>query len=276
MADEEGDNVLLNDNELDESLDIDYHNGEWDEDWATFPLVTRVTRPFRGLAIVMAALAQSGKQIQNFVVKPQYNGSSYASFDAGISHWYFRKWHAGLDAVSFVFRSLKRLDLKVVAESMENGNITAQQGHLRSLLIEAPALEMLALELDGMPVMEVLDSNTLHPSLTSLRLTCGRVDIMKLFRFLRLHSEVLQSVELSYCSSATVSWSELFWGMRAERLCFKRIWVYEVFEPKGMLGWWYGTSQRKMEDFLLCDGPYPLEYDQGLQGTPLPRLVQTL
>lgn len=279
MVNKPGENVIMDNDDIDQIVDVDFHDDQWCEELITFPEVVRVRRPFRGLLILMKALAQSDYGIRSFEVRPQYPGGFLRGANAGISHWWFRHWHAGLDDMCAVFRHLRTLKLVMGCETEENGAATVRQGHLRRVMAEAEMVEELELELHNSPVLDVLDA-WMYPRLRQLALRDGIVDPQRLLAFLLAHRATLTFVDLEYCDSSGPAWTGLFYGMRTEVLCFKEIMFESLMQdsPRGTYCFWHGRGEKSaseaLEDFVFRDRPLPLFLDNGMSGTPPPRFMQ--
>ncbi|KAK4546527.1 hypothetical protein LTR36_001744 [Oleoguttula mirabilis] len=219
MVNGDNEDIILSAPDLRDIRNVDYHDDQWDEDFITFPEVARVRRPFRGLGILMGALARAEKITTGFTVRPQYWPGSDDNHNAGLSHWWLRAWHAGLDHMGSVFRNLTQLHLVLGCERAGKGRDTVRKGHLTQVLACLTRIEVLHLELIRYPVMDALGPDVLYTRLTEFTLIEGEVEPPKLFDFLNRHRQTLRSLELRHCHSRPWEWSELFYALQRERLC---------------------------------------------------------
>ena len=264
----------------------DYHDDEWWEDYEDENYVydepELVIRPFRGLSILMGALAHTGARLESFYVCPHYEiGTHFFTSDnfyAGLSHWYFQEWCSELTQMAGVFQRLRRLNLVLHSETEEYGRRTVQCGHLRQVLNSAELLEELRLELHPLPVMDALDSIKVYPKLKKLQIIYGIVDPLMLFEFLSCNQASLKSLALYGCDSPDARWERLFYAMRDNRVNLRDLTIYMLAHPgedgvpphKDQPICASGRHRKEAIDvFLLRSGPYPFVPYDPCNGTPL-------
>ncbi|KAL8673653.1 MAG: hypothetical protein Q9224_007519, partial [Gallowayella concinna] len=266
--------------ELSELRDPDYYEDQWSQEWLDSEESQHVMRPFRGLTILMRALAHSQTRVKSFSIRPQYSVGASVDSDGqylGISHWYFRDWAPELHDMMTVFGFLRRLDLVLHAESEEVARKTLQEGHLRRLLNSAESLEELCLELRTMRVLDGLDPSQRYHKLRKLQIIHGIVDPDNLFRFLQTNQGSLRTLSLWCCESRTVTWDTLFTAVREQRVHVAGFNIYMLIDPDpGRPLTWLDNSicvqdESLVEDFFANNGPCPFAPYDARSGTPPPR-----
>lgn len=234
-----------------------------------------VRRPFRGLIILLRALAGAGVRLESFVIRPQYeSGLGKDNSSVGILHWFFRYPSSELECMISIFRTLRKLHL-VLGSDLDDlegrsARETVKAGHLTHVLQVATQLEEVYLELPEMPAMEALGTESYFPELKSLELVNGDMDPVLLFRFLKKHRRPLKRFHLSYCVSEQTSWAELFRCMRADGVFIDSISGHSLSnltEP----GCFHVTSQQEIDSYIRHGEGLPLRWSSHRSGTPPPR-----
>lgn len=258
-------------------MTVDYHCDAWERHEPTNASRVHVQRPWRGLLILLRALSNTNKPIENFEIQPQY-ASKWGKDNSmvGISHYFFRQSTPDLERFVAIARHVRRLNLVLSCEgasSVEGRHASAittvNRGHLTRLLQSAANLEELHLELPLPNVMKAIGPQTHYPRLRQLSLMQGIVEPSELVAFLKEHRQTVRSLILSHCNSSSTSWATLFEQLKADGL-YLSIEVDFIFEPDG-LTWCRTMEQDDVKAFFTGTGPLPLLLSPWRGSTPPPR-----
>jgi hypothetical protein len=239
-------------------------------------------RPFRGLLILLEALhalSTTARKpiIEEFSIRPSYEPGTQSG--PGISYLLFIAASRPLiDHIHSLFTGLRRLNL-VISNAHKTqrdvGSLAIRRGHLRGALQHAEHLEELTLELDELPALTltpnglksdgVINPEFIFAKLKILTIVYGTFHANPLLDFLRNHRNILEDVCFHACRMKKHSserepqtWREILYRMQQEKLNFRSL----VIANGQALDYAYDNtrrSQQEMRDFLLHDGPFPLD-----------------
>ena len=214
------------------------------------------TRPFRGLLILIRALAAADIRIPELMIRLPEESTP----NNGMTHWLFRHWNRDLERFEEVVRHLRVLHLNISKSWAEESDTDdASDGHVRRILHVAKDLEELNLVLWNIHIFKALDPNFTYPNMKSVFFESGVCTLNELLTFLQNHRSTLRYVVLKKIWLEGSTWKEMMEMMKGRGLRYTKFCLHNSSSSEEGYGEDQSRSDHAVDEYLNSEGEYPLD-----------------